>query len=59
MTTRLREKEKEKCFQYWNLNEGEVAVFGNFEIATVLVDDSNGFTVTSMEVTNLKVKKRF
>ena len=56
MTTNLYDGDKEKCYPYWKANEGETVVFGNFEIATLKVDEFlEDFTETIIEISNLKV----
>lgn len=55
MTTRLTENKRQKCFQYWKLNAGEDVVHGNVEIKTVSVETSQDFSITLLEISNLRV----
>ena len=55
MTTRVMERSRVKCGQYWEPIEGSFVEFGCFRITTVTVDTNEDFTVTELELKNLKV----
>ena len=55
MTTRVVERGRTKCGQYWEEEEGSAATYGGFRIATVSVEQHADYTVTSLHLTNLKV----
>lgn len=54
MTTKVIERGRTKCHQYWEPEEGS-AVYGNFEVRTKSVDLFTDFTVSRLELVNLKV----
>ena len=55
MTTRVMERGRVKCGQYWDSVESNIIEFGNFRIRTVSIDTKEDYTVASLELTNLKV----
>lgn len=55
MTTRVMERGRVKCGQYWEADVGGVAEYDNFRIKTTHVDSKEDYTVVSLELTNLKV----
>lgn len=56
MTTRVMERGRIKCGQYWENDEGGVCEYDNFRMRTVHVDSSENYTVVSLELTNMKVE---
>jgi tyrosine-protein phosphatase non-receptor type 9 len=56
MTTRVVERGRAKCAQYWELEEGGVATYGNFKVTTTAVEEHTDYIVTSLKLTNLKVQ---
>lgn len=55
MTTRVMERGRIKCGQYWETDDGGIVEFDNFRIRTTHVDSNEDYTVVSLELTNLKV----
>lgn len=54
MTTKVMERGRTKCYQYWEAAEGE-SVHGNFIVRTTSVDLFTDFTVCRLELVNCKV----
>lgn len=59
MTTRVMERGRVKCGQYWETDVGGVAQYDNYCIKTTHVDSKEDYTVASLELTNTKVCKLF
>lgn len=57
MTTRVMERGRIKCGQYWETEESGLCEYDNFRIRTTHVDSNEDYTVATLELTNLKVKK--
>lgn len=57
MTTRVMERGRIKCGQYWETEEGGVAEYDNFRIRTTKVETNENYTVVSLELTNIKVRE--
>lgn len=55
MTTRVLERGRIKCGQYWETQEGNNCVYGNYNVRTLNVELNEDYTVSSLELTNLKV----
>lgn len=55
MTTRAMERGRPKCHQYWEMEVGGEATYGQFLVKTVSVETDADYTVTSISVTNKKV----
>lgn len=55
MTTRAMERGRPKCHQYWELEVGTEATYGQFIVRTVSVETDQDYTVTSINLTNKKV----
>lgn len=55
MTTKVMERGRTKCHQYWEPEEGE-AVHGDFLVRTTGVDLFTDFTVSRLELVNVKVR---
>lgn len=55
MTTRVNERGRIKCGQYWDTQEDSAMEFGHFRIFTKAVQANEEYTVASLELTNLKV----
>jgi len=56
MTTRVVERGRTKCGQYWEAEEGGVATYGGFQVTTASVEQHADYTVSSLHLTNLKVE---
>lgn len=56
MTTRVMERGRVKCGQYWEPTEGNVSEHGPYQIKTLSVDTNEDYTVASLEIKNTKVK---
>lgn len=57
MTTRVNERGRIKCGQYWETQEGSALEFGPFRIFTSTVLANEDYTVATLELTNLKVRR--
>lgn len=55
MTTRVNERGRIKCGQYWDTQEDSAIEFGHFRISTKAVQAFEDYTVASLELSNLKV----
>lgn len=55
MTTKTMERGRVKCFQYWHSTPDESCVYGNFQARTTAVETNEDYTVTSIEIKNIKV----
>lgn len=55
MTTRVNERGRIKCGQYWDTQENSAIEFGHFRIYTTDVVTNEDYTVATLELTNLKV----
>lgn len=55
MTTRVLERGRVKCGQYWEAQEGCSYKYGAYNIRTLNVEPSEDYTVSRLELTNLKV----
>lgn len=55
MMTKLVEEKLEKSYAYWKLNEGEVVTHGNISIKAISVVTGKDFTMSSLEISHLKV----
>lgn len=56
MTTRVMERGRVKCGQYWEPAENSSLEFGNFHVRTLSIETNEDYTVASLEVRNTKVK---
>ncbi|XP_034487528.1 tyrosine-protein phosphatase non-receptor type 9 isoform X2 [Drosophila innubila] len=54
MTTRVMERGRVKCGQYWEPTEDSSLEFGNYHVRTLSVECSEDYTVASLELRNLK-----
>jgi tyrosine-protein phosphatase non-receptor type 9 len=54
MTTRVVERGRTKCGQYWEAEEGGVTTYGGFQVTTASVEQHADYTVSSLHLTNLK-----
>lgn len=54
MTTRVMERGRVKCGQYWEPTEGGLAEFGCFQIRTMTVESNEDYTVAELELKNTK-----
>lgn len=55
MTTRVMERGRSKCGQYWETDEGGEWEHGNFRVRTINVESNEDYTVSTLELTNSKV----
>lgn len=55
MTTRVMERGRPKCHQYWETEEGAEATYGYFTVRTVAVETDPNYVVTTISLTNKKV----
>lgn len=55
MTTRVMERGRVKCGQYWETTEDSSLEFGNYHVRTISVECNEDYTVASLELRNLKV----
>lgn len=55
MTTRVLERGRIKCGQYWETQPENSCEYGNYNIRTLNVESFEDYTVSSLELTNLKV----
>lgn len=56
MTTRVMERGRVKCGQYWEPIDGNVCELGHFRIRTLDIDMNEDYTVATLEITNIKVR---
>lgn len=56
MTTRVMERGRVKCGQYWEPTENSSLEFGNFHVRTISIEINEDYTVASLELKNLKVR---
>ncbi|XP_017870591.1 PREDICTED: tyrosine-protein phosphatase non-receptor type 9 isoform X2 [Drosophila arizonae] len=54
MTTRVMERGRVKCGQYWEPTEDSSLDFGNYHVRTISVESNEDYTVASLELRNLK-----
>lgn len=54
MTTRVMERGRVKCGQYWEPQEGALAEYGCFQVRTMAVEANEDYTVAEMELKNTK-----
>lgn len=59
MTTRVMERSRQKCWQYWPLDEGSSETYGQFTLTTVSVDKQADYVVSVLDLVNNKVKYFF
>lgn len=57
MTTRVVERGRIKCGQYWSAEEGGNVCHGLFEITTVSVEQHPDYTISSLQLTNTKLEE--
>ncbi|XP_060525616.1 tyrosine-protein phosphatase non-receptor type 9-like [Cylas formicarius] len=57
MTTRVMERGRPKCHQYWETEEGAEASYGYFAVKTVTVETDPNYTVTTIQLTNKKTEE--
>lgn len=55
MTTRVLERGRIKCGQYWETTEGSSCMYGCYSVRTLSVESNEDYTVTCLELTNFKV----
>lgn len=54
MTTRVTERGRVKCHQYWETDIGSCATHGSFDVLTTAIDTIPDYTVSTIELKNLK-----
>ncbi|XP_037040711.1 tyrosine-protein phosphatase non-receptor type 9 isoform X1 [Bradysia coprophila] len=54
MTTRVLERGRTKCGQYWETDEGGEWEHGSFRVRTISVESNEEYTVSTLELTNSK-----
>uniref|UniRef100_U5EPN3 Tyrosine-protein phosphatase non-receptor type 9 n=1 Tax=Corethrella appendiculata TaxID=1370023 RepID=U5EPN3_9DIPT len=54
MTTRVMERGRVKCGQYWEPVEGNISEYGNYIVTTVSMETNEDYTVAELELKNLK-----
>ncbi|XP_055550630.1 tyrosine-protein phosphatase non-receptor type 9 isoform X1 [Wyeomyia smithii] len=54
MTTRVMERGRVKCGQYWEPTEGNFVEYGCFQVRTLAVETSEDYTVAELELKNIK-----
>ncbi|XP_023034893.1 tyrosine-protein phosphatase non-receptor type 9 isoform X2 [Drosophila willistoni] len=54
MTTRVMERGRVKCGQYWEPAEDSSLEFGNYHVRTISVECNEDYTVASLELRNIK-----
>lgn len=55
MTTRVMERGRTKCAQYWQDEEGSVVTHGYFKCTTQAIEQHPDYVITSILLTNTKV----
>lgn len=58
MTTRVNERGRVKCFQYWKPTENGILESGDIHVKTISIDTNENYTVVSLEIKNTKVCKK-
>jgi len=56
MTTRVMERGRVKCGQYWEPTEESSLEFGDYHVRTISVECNEDYMVASLELRNIKVK---
>lgn len=59
MTTRVMERGRPKCHQYWETEVDAEVTYGQFVIKTVFVESNDDYTVSTLQLTNQKVGTYF
>ncbi|TMW47889.1 hypothetical protein DOY81_007039 [Sarcophaga bullata] len=54
MTTRVMERGRVKCGQYWEPQENSSLEFGNFHVRTLSIETNEDYTIASLELRNTK-----
>uniref|UniRef100_A0A182VA45 Tyrosine-protein phosphatase non-receptor type 9 n=1 Tax=Anopheles merus TaxID=30066 RepID=A0A182VA45_ANOME len=54
MTTRVMERGRAKCGQYWEPTEGGLAEYGSFRLRTMSIETNEDYTVVELEIRNIK-----
>lgn len=54
MTTRVMERGRAKCGQYWEPSEGGIAEYGSFRLRTMSIETNEDYTVVELEIRNIK-----
>ncbi|XP_037918407.1 tyrosine-protein phosphatase non-receptor type 9 isoform X1 [Hermetia illucens] len=58
MTTRVMERGRVKCGQYWEPEEGSSCEFGNYHVRTISIETNVDYTVASLELINKKTDEK-
>lgn len=59
MTTRVMERGRVKCGQYWEAEAGAEAQYDDYRVRTTHLESQDDYTVVSLELTNTKVGRIF
>ncbi|XP_053670970.1 tyrosine-protein phosphatase non-receptor type 9 [Anopheles nili] len=54
MTTRVMERGRAKCGQYWETTEGSIAEYGCFQVRNLSIETNEDYTVADLEIKNSK-----
>ncbi|XP_037934545.1 tyrosine-protein phosphatase non-receptor type 9 isoform X2 [Teleopsis dalmanni] len=57
MTTRVMERGRVKCGQYWEPTENSSLEFGNFHVRTISIESNEEYTLSSLELKNIKTEE--
>ncbi|ERL85919.1 tyrosine-protein phosphatase non-receptor type 9 [Dendroctonus ponderosae] len=57
MTTRVMERGRPKCHQYWETEEGAENTYGYFIVRTIAVETDPNYVVTTISLTNRKTEE--
>ncbi|XP_055843450.1 tyrosine-protein phosphatase non-receptor type 9 isoform X1 [Episyrphus balteatus] len=57
MTTRVLERGRIKCGQYWEPAEESSCEFGHFHVRTISIESNEDYTVASLELKNFKTEE--
>ena len=54
MTTRVIERGRTKCGQYWPTDENDSLTFANFQVTATAIENCADYSITTLTLTNLK-----
>ncbi|XP_050299901.1 tyrosine-protein phosphatase non-receptor type 9 isoform X2 [Anthonomus grandis grandis] len=57
MTTRVMERGRPKCHQYWESEKGAEVTYGHFLVKTLDIETDPNYTVTTISLTNKKTEE--
>lgn len=58
MTTRVIERGRHKCWQYWPSDAGSSQLHGQFSVTTVAVEAHTDYVVSVLRLVNNKVRRK-